>query len=408
MKRYFTSEAVSVGHPDRMCDIVVDALTAAIVKEDPHARVALEALTKTGMIIVAGELTTSAVVPFEAIIRQKIREIGYTSSEMGFDADTCAVQLAIGQQSPEIAQGVDRGSALTQGAGDQGIMFGYATDEYDPTFTGFMPLSHKLADALLQRLREIRLAYNGKPIWPDAKSQVTIAYNEKGEPAHVDTVLISTQHHPDWQWNELFDFLKAEVVDQVIPPKLVGEDMKIYVNPTGRFVIGGPCGDAGVVGRKLAYNNYGGAARIGGGNFHGKDMSKVDRSAAYMCRYVAKNIVAAELASRCEIQVSYAIGKAEPLSIFIETFGTENIPLETIYAVVDKFFDFRPGMIINDLDLLNYDVSELWGGCHFGAWYSYQSADELPPWERLNRVTPIRNYVASLPKRERTLKPASV
>jgi S-adenosylmethionine synthetase len=346
----FTSESVSEGHPDKMADQVSDAVLDAILAEDPHARVACETLFKTGMVLIAGEITTSAKPGYEKIMRDTIKAIGYTSSEMGFDYETCAVMTAIGVQSPDINQGVDRAKPEDQGAGDQGLMFGYATNETDV----LMPAPITYAHRLMQRQAEIRR--RGVLGWlrPDAKSQVTFRYQDN-KPVAVDAVVLSTQHAPEIDHRELEEAVMEHIIKPVLPSEWLTADTHYHINPTGSFVIGGPMGDAGLTGRKIIVDTYGGAARHGGGAFSGKDPSKVDRSAAYAGRYVAKNIVAAGLADRCEIQVSYAIGVANPTSIMVETFGTGKISDERITELVREHFDLRPYAILKMLDLLNTD-----------------------------------------------------
>lgn len=375
----FTSESVSEGHPDKIADQISDAVLDAIIDQDKAARVACETFVKTGMVVVGGEVTTSAWVDIEQITRNIIREIGYNSSEMGFDWESCAVLSAIGKQSPDIAQGVDRASADEQGAGDQGIMFGYATNET----ASYMPAPIFYAHRLMQRQAELRK--NGTLAWmrPDAKSQVTFQY-VNGKPVSVKTVVLSTQHHPDISHTDLVDAIIEELIKPTFPAEYLSKDTKYYVNPTGRFVIGGPLGDCGLTGRKIIVDTYGGMARHGGGCFSGKDPSKVDRSAAYACRYVAKNIVAAGIADRCEIQLSYAIGIAKPISIYIETFGTGKIPDQEIIQLIRDHFDLRPFGIIKMLDLLKpiYKPTATYG--HFGR-------DDLNvSWEKTDKAETLR------------------
>ncbi len=347
----FTSESVSEGHPDKMADQVSDAILDAILAEDPHARVACETLFKTGMCLIAGEITTTAKPDYERIIRETIRDIGYTSSEMGFDWETCAVMTALGVQSPDINQGVDRERPEDQGAGDQGLMFGYATNET----AELMPAPILYAHRLVRRQAEVRKSGELDWLRPDAKSQVSFHYKD-GKPVSIDAVVLSTQHADTIGQAALRDAVMDVIIKPVLDPTgLLTADTKIHINPTGNFVIGGPMGDAGLTGRKIIVDTYGGSARHGGGAFSGKDPSKVDRSAAYAGRYVAKNIVAAGLAERCEIQVSYAIGVAEPTSIMVETFGTGQIPDERIVELVREHFDLRPYGILRMLDLLNAD-----------------------------------------------------
>ncbi|MBI57074.1 MAG: methionine adenosyltransferase [Spongiibacter sp.] len=357
----FTSESVSEGHPDKMADQVSDAVLDAILARDKHARVAVETLVKTGMAIVAGEVTTSCYVDLEDIIRDVITGIGYNSSDVGFDGASCAVLNAIGKQSVDINQGVDRARPEDQGAGDQGLMFGYATNETDTLMPAPLFYSHRLVE------RQAYLRKNGVLPWlrPDAKSQVTLRY-ENGKPVAVDAVVLSTQHNPDISQSDLQEAVREEIIKHVLPAELLHEGTQFHINPTGKFVIGGPVGDCGLTGRKIIVDTYGGMARHGGGAFSGKDPSKVDRSAAYAGRYVAKNIVAAGLADRCEIQVSYAIGVAEPTSISVNTFGTGKVSDEKLVAAVREVFDLRPYGITNMLDLAHpmYQPTAAYG--HFG------------------------------------------
>ena len=378
----FTSESVSEGHPDKMADQVSDAILDAILAQDPHARVACETLFKTGMAMIAGEITTTAKPDYEQIIRQTINEIGYTGSEMGFDGDTCSVLTAIGIQSPDINQGVDRAKPEDQGAGDQGLMFGYATNETEV----LMPAAIQYAHRLVERQAEVRKSGILPMLRPDAKSQVSLHYVD-GKPTAIDAVVLSTQHAEEFTGDALREAVMDEIIKPILDPTdLISADTKFHINPTGSFVIGGPMGDAGLTGRKIIVDTYGGAARHGGGAFSGKDPSKVDRSAAYAGRYVAKNIVAAGLADKCEIQVSYAIGVAEPTSIMIDTFGTGNITDERITELVREHFDLRPYGILRMLDLLNaekikYRKTAAYG--HFGrenegfSWEKTDKADEL-------------------------------
>ncbi len=358
----FTSESVSEGHPDKIADQISDAVLDAIIAEDPRARVACETMVKTGVAIISGEITTSAWVDLESIVRGVINDIGYSSSEVGFDGSTCSVINIIGKQSPEINQGVDRESLEEQGAGDQGLMFGYASDETDVLMPAPITYAHRLVE------RQSLVRRNGMLPWlrPDAKSQVTFRYDDNGKPVAVDAVVLSTQHSPDIGLNELREAVTEEIIKPVLPAEWLSDQTKFFINPTGKFVIGGPVGDCGLTGRKIIVDSYGGMARHGGGAFSGKDPSKVDRSAAYAGRWVAKNIVAAGLAKRCEIQVSYAIGVAEPTSISLNTFGTETVPVEKIIAAVREVFDLRPYAIIRELDLLHpiYRATASYG--HFG------------------------------------------
>ena len=365
MQKYFifTSESVSEGHPDKMADQVSDAVLDAILTQDKHARVACETLLTTGLCVIAGEITTSAVIDFNQIARQTIKRIGYDSSEIGFDYNTCAVMVTVGKQSPDIAQGVNEGEGLflDQGAGDQGLMFGYACNETSV----LMPMPIYLAHRLTERQSELRK--DGRLPWlrPDAKSQVSIRYVD-GKPHSIDTVVLSTQHHPEVSHAVLTEAVIEEIIKPVVPKNMLSADTRYLVNPTGRFVIGGPMGDAGLTGRKIIVDTYGGAAPHGGGAFSGKDPSKVDRSASYAGRYVAKNIVAAGLAERCLIQVSYAIGVAKPTSLMVDTFGTGKIPEARIVELIHSHFDLRPKGIVNMLDLLRPIYTRTASYGHFG------------------------------------------
>lgn len=393
--RLFTSESVTEGHPDKICDQISDAILDAILEQDPQARVAVETMVTTGLVHVAGEVTTSAYVEIPQIVRQVVRGIGYTSSAIGFDGDSCGISVSIGQQSPDIAAGVDKaievredGSDIdpldAQGAGDQGLMFGYASDD-TPTL---LPLPIWLAHRLAERLTLVRKEGIVPGLRPDGKTQVTIGYD--GDRAvRLDTVVLSTQHDPDVH---LETTLRPAIAEHVIAPVLetIGldsSDFRLLVNPTGTFVVGGPQGDAGLTGRKIIVDSYGGIARHGGGAFSGKDPSKVDRSAAYAMRWVAKNIVAAGLARRCEVQVAYAIGKANPVGLYVETFGTETVPVARLTAAIREVFDLRPAAIVRDLDLLRpiYRKTAAYG--HFGR--------ELPEftWERTDRVADLQSAV---------------
>ncbi len=372
-RQLFTSESVSEGHPDKIADQISDAVLDAILEQDSKARVACETYVKTGMVMVGGEVTTSAWVDIEELVRKTVREIGYTHSDMGFDADSCAVLNTIGKQSPDINQGVDRSRPEEQGAGDQGLMFGYASNETDVLMPAPITYSHRL----VKRQAEVRK--DGTLPWlrPDAKSQVTFVY-EDGKPVAVDAVVLSTQHCDSVELKDLQEAVMEEIIKPVLPASLLSENTKYFINPTGRFVIGGPMGDCGLTGRKIIVDTYGGMARHGGGAFSGKDPSKVDRSAAYAGRYVAKNIVAAGLAQRCEIQVSYAIGVAEPTSISVETFGTGELSNEALTALVREHFDLRPYGLIKMLDLEKpiYQSTAAYG--HFGR--------EEFPWESTNKA----------------------
>lgn len=358
----FTSESVSEGHPDKMADQISDAILDAMLKDDPDSRVAVETMVKTGMAVIAGEVRTSTYVDLEDIVRDVILDIGYNSSDVGFDGASCAVLNAIGKQSHDIAIGVDEGDDKEQGAGDQGLMFGYATNETDVLMPAPVHFSHRLVE------RQAYLRKHNVLPWlrPDAKSQVTMRYDEQGHPAAIDAVVLSTQHNPDVSQSDIREAVMEEIVKNVLPAELLHAGTQYHINPTGQFIIGGPVGDCGLTGRKIIVDTYGGMARHGGGAFSGKDPSKVDRSAAYAGRYVAKNIVAAGLAERCEIQVSYAIGVAEPTSISVNTFGTGKLPEEAIEALVRDHFDLRPKGIVDMLDLKRpiYRKTAAYG--HFG------------------------------------------
>ena len=358
----FTSESVSEGHPDKMADQISDAILDAIIAEDRDARVACETLVKTGMVVIAGEITTTAWIDLEELCREVILNIGYNSSDVGFDGASCAVLNAIGKQSPDIAMGVNETSDHEQGAGDQGLMFGYASDETDV----FMPAPITYSHRLVEKQAEVRKSGRLDFLRPDAKSQLSMRYDSNGNPVAIDAVVLSTQHSPDVSQKDLREAVMEEIIKPVLPPNWLHAGTKYFINPTGQFIIGGPVGDCGLTGRKIIVDTYGGMARHGGGAFSGKDPSKVDRSAAYAGRYVAKNIVAAGLARRCEIQVSYAIGVAEPTSISINTFGTGTIPEEQIEALVREHFDLRPKGLIDMLDLKRpiYRKTAAYG--HFG------------------------------------------
>jgi len=383
----FTSESVSEGHPDKVADQISDAVLDAILEQDTSARVACETLVKTGMVIIAGEVTTSAWVDLEGIVRSTVRDIGYNSSDIGFDWESCAVLNAIGKQSPDIAMGVDEAEDHEQGAGDQGLMFGYASGETDV----LMPAPITYAHRLVQRQAEVRK--NGTLPWlrPDAKSQVTFRY-ENGRPAGVEAVVLSTQHSPDLELKTIREAVMDEIILPVLPAEWIGKDTRFFINPTGRFVIGGPMGDCGLTGRKIIVDTYGGMARHGGGAFSGKDPSKVDRSAAYAARYVAKNIVAAGLAERCEIQVSYAIGVAEPTSISVNTFGTGELDESRLEALIREHFDLRPRGLVAMLDLLRpiYRGTAAYG--HFGR------EEEQFTWERTDLADALRDAAGLKPQ----------
>ena len=380
-KRLFTSESVTEGHPDKVADQISDAILDAIIAQDPKARVACETLVTTGMAMIAGEITTSAYVDMPVIVRETLKEIGYDDSSIGFDYETCAVLTSIDRQSPDISQGVTEGEGLfaDQGAGDQGLMFGYACNETPE----LMPMPITFAHKLTKRLADVRKSGLLSFLRPDSKSQVSIQYiNDK--PVRVDTVVISSQHTPDVTYEDLKEGIIEEVIRKVIPAELLDENTKYFINPTGRFVIGGPKGDCGLTGRKIIVDTYGGQGSHGGGAFSGKDPSKVDRSASYMARYVAKNIVASGLADKCEVQLAYAIGVAEPVSVMINTFGTGKIPSDEIARVVREEFDMRPRAIVETLDLLRpiYLKTAAYG--HFGR--------ELPEftWERTDRIESLQ------------------
>lgn len=386
----FTSESVSEGHPDKMCDQISDAVLDAILAQDPNARVACESSTTTGIVFVFGEITTSAYVDIERLVRETVREIGYTRGKFGFDADTCGVIVSIKEQSPDIAQGVDKALEAREGkmtdaeieaigAGDQGMMIGFACDETPE----FMPLTISLAHKLTRRLAEARKSHELPWLRPDAKSQVTVEY-AYGRPKRVDAIVISTQHAPEISQEEIRAAVIEHIIKPIVPEDMLDADTRIYVNPTGRFVTGGPLGDAGLTGRKIIVDTYGGVARHGGGAFSGKDPTKVDRSAAYMARYIAKNVVAAGLSSRFELQVSYAIGVAQPTSVAVETFGTGVVPDEVIEGLIRKHFDMRPAAIIRDMNLRRPIFKQVAAYGHFGR-------DDLDvPWEKTDKADLLR------------------
>ena len=393
-KLLFTSESVTEGHPDKMCDAISDAILDALLEQDPMSRVACETATTTGLVLVMGEITTKAYVDIQKIVRDTIREIGYTRGKYGFDADTCGVITAIDEQSGDIAMGVDKALEAKEhkmtddqieaiGAGDQGMMFGFATNETEEYIPYPIALAHKLARQLTKIRKDGTLPY----LRPDGKTQVTVEYDENGKPARLDAVVLSTQHDPDVTQEQIHEDIKKHVFDAILPQELVDENTKFFVNPTGRFVIGGPHGDSGLTGRKIIVDTYGGYARHGGGAFSGKDCTKVDRSAAYAARYAAKNIVAAGLADKCEIQLSYAIGVAQPTSVMVDTFGTGKLSDEKITEIVRENFDLRPAGIIKMLDLRRpiYKQTAAYG--HFGR------NDLDLPWEKLDKVDALKKYL---------------
>lgn len=382
----FTSESVSEGHPDKMCDQISDGILDALLEQDPDSRVACETLVKTGMIVVAGEVTTKAQTSYHFVMdvaRQIVRDIGFIDSSLGFDADTCSVLTALSQQSEDIDQGVSEGKGLhkEQGAGDQGMMFGFACDETKD----YMPFPIYTAHRLVQEMATIRKRGELPFLRPDSKSQVTVEYRD-GKPVRADTVLISTQHDPDAAYDTIKEAIVEEVVKRVIPPEFLDQKTTFLVNPTGRFVNGGPYADCGLTGRKIIVDTYGGYGRHGGGAFSGKDPSKVDRSAAYMARYIAKNLVAADLAKRCEVQLAYAIGVAEPVGVYVDTFGTGVLPEERISAIVRQEFDLRPAAIIQTLDLKRPIYRETAAYGHFGR----PAENGYFPWERIDRIEALK------------------
>lgn len=391
-KRLFTSESVTEGHPDKVCDAISDAILDACMEKDPMSRVACETAVCTGFVLVTGEITTNAYVDMQKIVRDTVKEIGYTKSEYGFDANTCAVFVAIDEQSADIAMGVDKAleakkgeqtDNLDTGAGDQGMMFGYATNETE----AYMPYPIDLAHKLAKKLTEVRKNGTLKYLRPDGKSQVSVEYDENGKPVRLEAVVLSTQHDDDVTQEQIHEDIKKYVFDPVLPKELIDDKTKFFINPTGRFVIGGPHGDAGLTGRKIIVDTYGGYARHGGGAFSGKDCTKVDRSAAYAARYVAKNIVAAGIADKCEIQLSYAIGVAQPTSVMVDTFGTGKIADDKLVEIVRENFDLRPAGIIKMLDLRRpiYKQTAAYG--HFGR-------DDLDlPWEKLDKVDALKKYL---------------
>lgn len=379
----FTSESVSEGHPDKMADQISDAVLDAILAQDPRGRVACETLLTTGLVVVAGEITTAANINISEIARETIKSIGYDNTDKGFDYKTCGVMVAVGKQSADIAMGVDTSESREQGAGDQGLMFGYAVNETPE----FMPLSLSLSHKLLLELSQMRKSGQFNWLRPDSKSQVTVEY-ENNKPKRIDTIVVSTQHSEDVSQSVIEDVVRQELLKRTISSEWIDAKTKVLVNPTGRFVVGGPMGDAGLTGRKIIVDTYGGHGAHGGGAFSGKDPSKVDRSAAYACRHVAKNIVAAGLAEKCLIQVAYAIGVAEPVSIFVNDFGTSTVGSDILEKAVRKVWSLKPASIIKDLDLLKpiYRASASYG--HFGR--------DIFPWEKLNKVEELKSVVQTL------------
>ena len=394
-KRLFTSESVTEGHPDKICDAISDAILDALLEQDPMSRVACETCTTTGYVMVMGEITSNAHIDFQQVVRDTVREIGYDRAKYGFDADTCAVVTAIDKQSTDIAMGVDKALEAKEnnmsdeeidaiGAGDQGMMFGFATNETEEYMPYPIYMAHKLARQLTKVRKDGTLSY----LRPDGKTQVTVEYDENGKPFRLDAVVLSTQHDPEVSQEQIHEDIKKYVFDAIIPADMVDENTKYFINPTGRFVIGGPHGDSGLTGRKIIVDSYGGYGRHGGGAFSGKDCTKVDRSAAYAARYVAKNIVAAGLADKCEIQLSYAIGVAQPTSINVETFGTGKLSDTKLVEIIRENFDLRPAGIIRMLDLRRpiYKQTAAYG--HFGR------TDVELPWEKLDKVDDLKKYLA--------------
>ena len=393
-RRLFTSESVTEGHPDKICDQISDAVLDALMAQDPYSRVACETLTNTGFVVVMGEITTKANVDISQIVRDTVVEIGYDSSDKGFDGNTCAVMVALDKQSPDIAMGVDKALEAKNGeetdeqidaigAGDQGMMFGYATNETEE----YMPYPIALAQKLAKRLTDVRKNGTLPYLRPDGKTQVTVEYDENGKPVRLDAIVVSSQHAPEVTQEQIHEDIRREVIDAIVDPAMVDDNTKIFINPTGRFVIGGPQGDSGLTGRKIIVDTYGGYARHGGGAFSGKDCTKVDRSAAYAARYVAKNIVAAGLADRCEIQLSYAIGVAQPTSVMVDTFGTGKLSDSRLVEIIRDNFDLRPAGIIKMLDLRRpiYRQTAAYG--HFG-----RNTLNLP-WEQTDKVAILKQYL---------------
>ncbi len=393
-KRLFTSESVTEGHPDKMCDAISDAILDALMEKDPMSRVACETASCTGFVLVTGEITTNAYVDIPKIVRETVKEIGYDKSEYGFDGNTCAVMVSIDEQSSDIAMGVDKALEAKEnqmseeeleaiGAGDQGMMFGYATNETEEYMPYPISLAHKLAQQLTKVRKDGTLTY----LRPDGKSQVSVEYDENDKPVRLEAVVLSTQHDPDVTQEQIHEDIKKYVFDPILPAELIDENTKFFINPTGRFVIGGPHGDAGLTGRKIIVDTYGGYARHGGGAFSGKDCTKVDRSAAYAARYVAKNIVAAGLADKCEIQLSYAIGVAQPTSIMADTFGTGKISDEKLVEIIRENFDLRPAGIIKMLNLRRPMYKQTAAYAHFGR------NDLDLPWEKLDKAEDLKKYL---------------
>lgn len=395
MKRLFTSESVTEGHPDKICDQISDAILDSILEQDPEARVACETAVTTGMVMVMGEITTKCYVDIPKIVRKTVTEIGYVRAKFGFDAETCSVLTSIDEQSPDIAQGVnasletragEEDAMLQTGAGDQGMMFGFATNETED----YMPMPINLAQKLARRLSEVRKNGTLTYLRPDGKTQVTVEYDESDLPIRVDTVVVSTQHGADVTQEEIRRDIIEHVIRAVIPEGLMDDETKIYINPTGKFIVGGPQGDSGLTGRKIIVDTYGGYGRHGGGAFSGKDPTKVDRSAAYAARWVAKNLVAAGVADKLEVQLSYAIGVAKPISIEVFTFGTEKVPHEVIIEIIKRVFDLRPGAIIRDLDLRKPIYRQIAAYGHFGR------NDLDLSWEKLNKVEEIKSVLQEI------------
>ena len=393
----FTSESVTEGHPDKVCDAVSDAILDALLEQDPMSRVACETCTTTGLVMVMGEITSKASIDYQKIVRDTVREIGYTRGKYGFDADTCGVLLAIDKQSEDIALGVDKALEAKEnhmtddeieaiGAGDQGMMFGYASNETEEYMPYPIALAHKLARQLTKVRKDGTLPY----LRPDGKTQVTVEYDEAGRPSRLDAVVLSTQHNPEVSQEQIHADIKKYVFDEIIPSEMIDENTKFFINPTGRFVIGGPHGDSGLTGRKIIVDSYGGYARHGGGAFSGKDCTKVDRSAAYAARYVAKNLVAAELADKCEIQLSYAIGVAQPTSVSVNTFGTGSLPDAELTKIVRETFDLRPAGIIKMLDLRRPIYKQT------AAYGPFGRNDLDLPWEKLDKVDVLKEKIKSL------------